>query len=327
MRKKTKTFDQLMSSLRGLPLNLSDKASMRARLLGYMRAHPLELREKQPAPSLVRSPLSREFRFRALEILRYRYVPVALILAITLSGGLSAAAESALPGQTLYPIKTGINEEVVAIVSVKAESKAKWEGKRVTRRIEEAKKLAVDGQLTVEAKETIETKLKEHADKASEKIAEIKEEDKVVAVAVSTEVEAALRNGQKELTAVAEETGEATITAMAETASSSAATIAVNKAEIVKEVIVETIAAATTTPVQVATSTDSTMMIVATTTATSTIEADTPRKDKTATSTEPIRNDRQGVTEEAFSAEVQRQIEIKVLESISNGTLRIDLGF
>ncbi len=324
MRKKTKTFDQLISSLRGLPLELSDKASMRARLLGYMRAHPLVLADK-PAALPIPSPISREFRFRMFRR-HYRYVSAALVLTLTLSGALSAAAESALPGQALYPIKTDINEEVVAIVSVKAQSKAKWEVKRVTRRMEEAKKLAVDGQLTEENKTTIETKLKEHTDKASEQIAELKEDNKIAAVAVSTEVEVALLSGEKELSAVAEATGEARVAAMAATASSSAATIAVNKAEIVKEAIVEAVAAATTTtPVILNDKT-----ITATTTATTT-DTKIKKGDKattSTTSTEVIRNDRQNTAAaDAISLEVQKQIETRVLESISNGSLKINLGF
>lgn len=104
---------------------------------------------------------------------------VSLILLATIGGsGVSYAAEGALPGDTLYPIKIHVNEEVRTTLSLSARSKAEWSAKRAERRLEEAEKLALQGKLDVETRTNIETNFKIHAKEANKYASQSDEKDR-----------------------------------------------------------------------------------------------------------------------------------------------------
>ena len=65
-------------------------------------------------------------------------MPIILILALMFGGGgISYAAEGAVPGDALYPIKVSVNEEVRDLVAFSPEAKADWETRRLERRLAE----------------------------------------------------------------------------------------------------------------------------------------------------------------------------------------------
>ena len=66
---------------------------------------------------------------------------------IALGGGASFAAESAVPGDMLYPVKVQVNEQVRAALAVSAEADAEWEATLAERRLDEAHKLEAKGEL------------------------------------------------------------------------------------------------------------------------------------------------------------------------------------
>jgi len=95
-------------------------------------------------------------------------------------GGVSYAAEGAVPGDALYPIKVGINEEVRDIVALTPEAKADWESRLVERRLEEAEKLAeATGAIPPAAQEIIEEKLEKHIEKLEIHLSRVEEKKNV----------------------------------------------------------------------------------------------------------------------------------------------------
>lgn len=91
------------------------------------------------------------------------------VLAIALSGALLAggsvayAAEGALPGDSLYSVKVGVNEKVFAAVAVSPEAKVEWHERATERRIEELAKLAYAERLTPEVAQELEVRIEEHS--------------------------------------------------------------------------------------------------------------------------------------------------------------------
>jgi len=72
---------------------------------------------------------------------------IAAILLLT-GGGTSLAAESSVPGDILYPIKTEVNERVIEVFKRNEEKRADWSARQAERRLEEANHLLEDGRLT-----------------------------------------------------------------------------------------------------------------------------------------------------------------------------------
>lgn len=154
--------------------------------------------------ALIRSPFINNFSIKNMMI------PLAIILA--LSGGLSAAASTALPGDALYPVKVSVNEEVKSALIISPEKQAKWDMKRAEKRIKEAETLAIKGKLNTELKNEISAKFDAHVNGAEKEIEKEKVKDKKKASDMSVEVHKALEARAKaiaELEAKGELTGEA----------------------------------------------------------------------------------------------------------------------
>lgn len=125
-----------------------------------------------------------------------RPVMVAMIfLIVTLSAaGVCYAAESALPGDLLYPVKTGINEGVRSLVNVSAIDEANWQVERTDRRLAEMEQLTASDQLSAEAADQLSESISAYAEKVqqyAQEFAEAQQWEK--AVSVNTRLESTLR--------------------------------------------------------------------------------------------------------------------------------------
>lgn len=98
---------------------------------------------------------------------------IIIIIALLL-GGASVAAERALPGNFLYPVKIDVNEKVVDWLAVGAHADAAWQARLAERRLEEAEKLASEGKMNADVKARIEANFKEHADRVEQRIEDFK---------------------------------------------------------------------------------------------------------------------------------------------------------
>ncbi len=95
--------------------------------------------------------------------------PVAAMLVVVVflsTGGISYAAERALPGDTLYTVKTNINEPVKGALAVTASAKAQWAVNVATTRLEEAATLAAEGRLDTDTQTSLKENFDEHANTA-----------------------------------------------------------------------------------------------------------------------------------------------------------------
>lgn len=107
-----------------------------------------------------------------------------ILLAVLVGGGTAFAAEGAIPGEPLYPIKIYVNEEVRAALTVGEEKTAAWELERAQRRAEET--------LVAEQKGTLDEQLRTQMEKRIEKH-EIKTEQLEVRLEQEGHIEAAER--------------------------------------------------------------------------------------------------------------------------------------
>ena len=130
-------IEQIFKSIsRNVFFSKQEKKDMRENLEAYAKFH--SVRMEAPA----RLQLQRSYFYSLQIFLRKRTMPIILILALMFGGGgVSYAAEGAVPGDVLYPIKVSVNEEARDLVTFSPEAKADWESRLVERRLEEAEKL------------------------------------------------------------------------------------------------------------------------------------------------------------------------------------------
>lgn len=192
-----KMFEQLNKAAKNIRLSDEDKSAARRVLAAFINRRPVN---------------AAVFGRRRL----LKTMPLTLVFALLAGGGMSYAAEGALPGDLLYAVKISFNEEVRALLATNAEDKADWETKRVERRLEEVEKLAADGRLDAEAKEKAESNFEARADKAQERITELRERrDFKTAASIGSRLEASLRAHEQILSRLAVEGPTTTLTSVA----------------------------------------------------------------------------------------------------------------
>src|SRR3989344_3515573 len=95
-------------------------------------------------------------------------VGLIIALVIAVSGGVSVAAETSVPGDALYSIKTSVNEKVRSALATSAEAEAEWEARLAERRLEEAAKLEARGDLAPGIATKLNAEFATHAEAALE---------------------------------------------------------------------------------------------------------------------------------------------------------------
>lgn len=107
-----------------------------------------------------------------------RLVPaIALVLIVALGTGTSLAAEGAVPGDLLYPVKIKINEPARNIVKLTPEARAHWEEEKINRRLKEAETLATREKLDEGTRSEIEALLDDHVKTFENAIGQVKTVD------------------------------------------------------------------------------------------------------------------------------------------------------
>lgn len=128
-------------------------------------------------------------------------MPLLIILGILL-GGASVAADQSLPGDVLYPIKISINEEARGWFAISEEAKAALETKLAERRLEEAEKLAIRGDLNAETRVRLEENFKKHAEKVEARVNKIENTDSAKALELASNFDTSLEAHTKILNSI-----------------------------------------------------------------------------------------------------------------------------
>ena len=168
-------------------MDLASRERTRALLSEYVKMRPVRAAEQAPVPSPVfTNGLSVFF-------MRHSMPAFAVVFVLILGGGTAAAAEGALPGDILYPVKVYVNEEMRATLTVSPKAKADWAVDRAERRLEEAATLVLSGKLDDATRAELDTNLDAHVKIASENRIRLEDDnDAVGASEVDTNIQAVL---------------------------------------------------------------------------------------------------------------------------------------
>ncbi len=103
-----------------------------------------------------------------------KFVPALAALVLLVStGGVSIAAERALPGDLLYSLKVNMNEGVRGLVAVTPEAKAKFALEVTDRRLKEAAVLSTRGKLDGKATFIIQREITKQANQVKNQVASL----------------------------------------------------------------------------------------------------------------------------------------------------------
>jgi hypothetical protein len=91
----------------------------------------------------------------------------AVMLFVLVGAGTASAAQGALPGDFLYPVKISINESVEVALASGPGHKAEVQARLAERRVEEAETLASEGRLDEQKAQLIAEKIEKHAAEAT----------------------------------------------------------------------------------------------------------------------------------------------------------------
>lgn len=131
-------------------------------------------------------------------------VAAALALVFIFGSGVSYAAESALPGDALYSVKTKINESVKVALATDTEAKASVQMELAERRIEEAAALAAENRLDAETQQSLAVAFETHAQNATAEVAVIDENDASAAAEITSRFETRLAAHEEVLALVSD---------------------------------------------------------------------------------------------------------------------------
>ena len=182
-------FEKFFEGAKNVRLSDKEHASLRRVLASFIAEHPVR------AGGLLGHIWERpSFAITHYELLRPMPIVLLIALLVASGGGVSLAAEKALPGDALYSIKVSVNEEVRAALAFSPQVKAAWETERAGRRLEEAEILAKQKSLGAKVSENIEANFEAHAKRAKDHMDELAAHGNAQAAAeLNSNFEASLR--------------------------------------------------------------------------------------------------------------------------------------
>jgi hypothetical protein len=156
-------LNNLKNESNKLGLTPQERSAMKARIFGA----PAPLAPKQ-SPYFIFT-----YQFMQARVL----APLAVVLVVFAGAGTAAAAQGALPGDTLYAVKVSVNEAVEVALATTPVAKAQVQAKLAQRRVEEAEVLAAQGALTPDTSERLAASFETHAQAAAELTDDVAELD------------------------------------------------------------------------------------------------------------------------------------------------------
>lgn len=144
---------KLREAVTHIRLTEKERFERAAALATFIDAHPMtQTVDQRHTPS----------RFPLFRIFALHPIIAGILLLLLVTSSVSYAAEYALPGDTLYPMKVSVNEEVVRVFARNDEQKAEFEANRIARRFEEAEHVVLNKKADEKAVQDIERQLAKH---------------------------------------------------------------------------------------------------------------------------------------------------------------------
>jgi len=194
-----KLFETISRVMRSVRLTQDEKLAIKQRLIMEMRNNPVR---KLSEHSLI----NWSHLLNVLTETKIKPMPAFLLILLLLgaTGGTSALAEQALPGDILYPVKTGFNERIIDLLAVSANSQAEVDSKIAQRRLKEAEQLAEKLELNEHTQSRLIESFQKHANRVQDGTKEITAQNASRALEIISDFEASLQTHKQILTAISQ---------------------------------------------------------------------------------------------------------------------------
>lgn len=186
-------------------LDPRERVSVRENLLLFMKENPLKVATKPQSlgPVQGKRVISPYVPSWLSSIPRIPIGALALALLVFL-GGISYSAGSAVPGNLLYPMKTGFNEKISSLFTFSTVGSVAKSISRLDTRLSEAEQLASKGSLGQTQSSYLQNTVSNETKKISDGLTTLQTKgDYQNAVTLSTQVEVALKSHQALLSELA----------------------------------------------------------------------------------------------------------------------------
>lgn len=167
---------QLKNGAKHTRLSVSEKAEMKSALLRHVEANPVRS-ELLLRHQFVKGDKSILSPFQINNLRNKKTMPLLVIMGLLMGGSASFAAENAVPGDVLFPVKVHVNEQVRGAVAVSPKAKAEWEVRLVERRLEEVEKLATTPSALPEAQQVAVQNLSDYTKHVEDRISKFEDDE------------------------------------------------------------------------------------------------------------------------------------------------------
>lgn len=154
--------EQFKKALQSVRMTSEEKDAVRGALLSEMSKNPIKIGVIEAS---VRNSSSIRHKLRRKTLTRHNFLtrmPIAILIAILMGGGVSYAAAGTVPGDTLYPVKIHVSENAESVLAIGSDARAKLEAKLALRRLEETEKLGAKHDLSADEKAELKANFDEH---------------------------------------------------------------------------------------------------------------------------------------------------------------------
>ena len=200
-KETNKKFDHLINQLKSESLTDAEKVYIKNVIFNSIDTNAVRSTEEE-------RHISVGIKRSILTQIIFKRMPVFLAIALLFSGGVSFAAEGALPGDLLYPVKVGVNENVGQVLAFSTEAKAKYEAKIANKRVIEAERLVDEGKMTPERADELNARFEIRAEKARERFSKLEESMPGVAIEANVNFQARLKARINAMEDIAERNGD-----------------------------------------------------------------------------------------------------------------------
>ena len=214
-----KYLDKIITEAKKVSLTQSEKRSILSTVNSYIKENPIrgasgkivspynKVTNRNPV-ILIKSDWLALFKISKLN--QRKLLPAFIIIMLVLSGATTSfAANSALPGDSLYPIKVNVNEKVKVLLAVGTSANAKVAVSIAGERLKEVEKLAVKGKISPETKKEIKKNFIENATKVKTLVADLEAKGEATdAATINSEFESSLDAHNSILSEISNKDGE-----------------------------------------------------------------------------------------------------------------------
>lgn len=173
-----KKINNLSTSLRNMHMSEVDKRDVFKRInlvIDKIEAVSSEYHQAPVVSPFANKLFGKGFTTELFVYIKQRkFVPsLVAVLVLVVTGGFSAIAENALPGDSLYSLKVNINEQVKGMVAITPEAKARLAVETTEKRLQEAIVLSSQGKFTDEKKQILKIQLDKNASSVKNNVASL----------------------------------------------------------------------------------------------------------------------------------------------------------